>query len=131
MCDSEGIIIIKSTVPVGYTKTLQERYPNNKIIFSPEFLREGSAIHDNEYPSRIIVGDKSKNGEICASVFSKIALNDPEVLFMDVTEAEAVKLFSNTYLAMRISFFNELDTYCSIKEISAVDVINGVCKDQR
>ena len=131
LCDSEGIIIIKSTVPVGYTKTLQERYPNNKIIFSPEFLREGSAIHDNEYPSRIIVGDKSKNGEICASVFSKIALNDPEVLFMDVTEAEAVKLFSNTYLAMRISFFNELDTYCSIKEISAVDVINGVCKDQR
>ena len=131
MCDSDGIIIIKSTVPVGYTKTLQERYPNNKIIFSPEFLREGSAIHDNEYPSRIIVGDKSKNGEICASVFSKIALNDPEVLFMDVTEAEAVKLFSNTYLAMRISFFNELDTYCSIKEISAVDVINGVCKDQR
>ena len=131
LCDSEGIIIIKSTVPVGYTKTLQERYPNNKIIFSPEFLREGSAIHDNEYPSRIIVGDKSKNGEVCASVFSKIALNDPEVLFMDVTEAEAVKLFSNTYLAMRISFFNELDTYCSIKEISAVDVINGVCKDQR
>ena len=131
LCDSEGIIIIKSTVPVGYTKTLQERYPNNKIIFSPEFLREGSAIHDNEYPSRIIVGDKSKNGEICASVFSKIALNDPEVLFMDVTEAEAVKLFSNTYLAMRISFFNELDTYCSIKEISALDVINGVCKDQR
>jgi len=131
MCDSEGIIIIKSTVPVGYTKTLQERYPNNKIIFSPEFLREGSAIHDNEYPSRIIVGDKSKKGEICASVFSKIALNDPEVLFMDVTEAEAVKLFSNTYLAMRVSFFNELDTYCSIKEISAVDVINGVCKDQR
>ena len=130
-CDSEGIIIIKSTVPVGYTKTLQERYPNNKIIFSPEFLREGSAIHDNEYPSRIIIGDKSKNGEICASVFSKIALNDPEVLFTDVTEAEAVKLFSNTYLAMRISFFNELDTYCSIKEISAVDVINGVCKDQR
>ena len=131
MCDSEGIFIIKSTVPVGYTKTLQERYPNNKIIFSPEFLREGSAIHDNEYPSRIIIGDKSKNGEICASVFSKIALNDPEVLFTDVTEAEAVKLFSNTYLAMRISFFNELDTYCSIKEISAVDVINGVCKDQR
>ena len=85
LCDSEGIIIIKSTVPVGYTKTLQERYPNNKIIFSPEFLREGSAIHDNEYPSRIIVGDKSKNGEVCASVFSKIALNDPYVIFIDVT----------------------------------------------
>ena len=124
-------ILIKSTIPVGYTNTLREAYGTGNIIFSPEFLREGKALFDSLHPSRIIVGDKSKTGQLIANLYKDAALNDPEVFFMNPTEAEAVKLFANTYLAMRVSFFNELDTFAEMKGLSTKDIIEGVSSDPR
>ena len=124
-------ILIKSTIPVGYIKEVREEYGEDNIIFSPEFLREGKALYDSLYPSRIIFGDRSDISCDIANLYEKAALNKPEVYFMDSTEAEAVKLFANTYLAMRVSFFNELDTFAEIKGLSTVDIIKGVSSDPR
>jgi UDPglucose 6-dehydrogenase len=130
--NDEAFIIIKSTLPIGYTKLLQEKYESNQIIFSPEFLREGSALKDNLYPSRIIIGSQLE----AAKSFSKLLIeasekNDVDVLLMPSTEAEAVKLFANTYLAMRVSFFNELDSFSLFNDLDTANIINGVCLDER
>lgn len=130
--NDKAAIIIKSTIPVGYTAQIKAKFNSDQIVFCPEFLREGKALYDNLYPSRIIVGEKSERGEKIAELYLNATIEKTaQTLCMDSTEAEAVKLFSNTYLAMRVAYFNELDTYCAKHDLSSFDIVRGVALDPR
>ena len=132
LINSEALIVIKSTIPIGHTNFLQEKHNTKRILFSPEFLREGKALFDNLNPSRIIIGSDNKDAKNFANILKKGAVKkEIETLFMPSIEAEAVKLFSNTYLAMRVSFFNELDSFALANNLDAKSIIDGVCHDSR